>query len=59
MSRGPGQLCRGEASTYLVRVRDLYRRLGEQETWQTFIADLRGQNSRLRALKDELNKAGL
>ena len=34
-------------------------RLGESETWQTFIANLRDQNRRLPALQDELNKAGL
>jgi hypothetical protein len=56
-ARGRGNYA--EATTYLVRVRNLYRRLGEQETWQAFIADLREQNRRLRALKDELNKAGL
>jgi uncharacterized Zn finger protein len=47
------------AASYLVRVRDLYHRLGEQATWTTFIAKLRVQHRRLRALKDELQKAGL
>jgi uncharacterized Zn finger protein len=47
------------ATTHLVRVRDLYHRLSEPETWHTLIADLREENRRLRAPKDELNKAGL
>jgi hypothetical protein len=47
------------AAEHLVRVRALYRRLGEAETWERFIADLREQNRRLPALQDELNKAGL
>jgi len=56
-ARGRGNYA--EAAQYLVRVRDLYHCLGEPGTWQTLIADLREQNRRLRALKDELNKAGL
>jgi uncharacterized Zn finger protein len=56
-ARGRGNYA--EAATYLVRVRDLYHRLGEPETWQTLIADLREQNRQLPALQDELNKAGL
>ena len=56
-ARGRGNYA--EAAKYLRRVRDLYQRLGEPETWQILIADLREQNRRLRALKDELNKAGL
>jgi len=56
-ARGRGNYA--EAAKYLCRVRDLYHRLDEPKTWETFIADLREQNRRLRALKDELNKAGL
>jgi len=56
-ARGRGNYA--EAAKYLSRVRDLYHRLGESEAWEAFIADLREQNRRLRALKDELNKAGL
>ena len=47
------------AAEYLVRVRALYQRLGEEEYWQLFIADLRDQHRRLRALWEELNRAGL
>jgi uncharacterized Zn finger protein len=47
------------AASYLVRVRDLYHRLGESRAWKIYIAELRDRNRRLRALKDELSKAGL
>jgi len=40
-------------------VRDLYHRLGEPDTWQQLIADLRERNRRLRVLKEELENAGL
>jgi len=56
-ARGRGNYA--EAARYLVRVRDLYHRLGEEETWHTLIAGLREQNRQLRALQDELNKVGL
>ncbi len=47
------------AANYLARVRKLYQRLGEDKTWQALIADIRQQNSSLRALKEELGKVGL
>ncbi len=47
------------AAAYLSRVRGLYQRLGEDKTWRALIADIRQQNSNLRALKEELGKAGL
>jgi len=47
------------AAAYLVRVRDLYHRLGEPDTWQQLIAELRERHRRLRALKEELHNAGL
>jgi uncharacterized Zn finger protein len=56
-ARGRGNYA--AAARHLIRVRDLYRRLGEAATWETLIADLREQNRRLPALRDELNKAGL
>ena len=56
-ARGRGNYA--EAAQHLARVRDLYRRLGERGTWQAFVANLREENRRLRALKDELSKAGL
>ncbi|HWE62477.1 MAG TPA: SWIM zinc finger family protein [Chloroflexota bacterium] len=47
------------ASTLLAKVRDLYARLGDQEEWTHAIAALREKNRALRALKDELARAGL
>jgi uncharacterized Zn finger protein len=47
------------AAAHLIRVRDLYRRLEEETAWEALITGLREKNPRLRALKDELNKAGL
>jgi hypothetical protein len=40
-------------------VRDLHHRLGEPEAWETLIANLREENRRLWAFKEELHKAGL
>jgi hypothetical protein len=47
------------ACTYLAKARALYQQLGESETWTSYIATLREQNRNLRALKEELTKAGL
>jgi hypothetical protein len=47
------------ASTYLKKVRDLYRRLGEAPTWDRLITDIRESNRRLRALQEELDRAKL
>ncbi len=47
------------AAGYLARVRDLFARLGEGETWRGFIAELRTRERRLRALQEELDRAGL
>jgi catechol 2,3-dioxygenase-like lactoylglutathione lyase family enzyme len=47
------------ACTHLVKVRALYEKLGEGETWTSYITALREQNRNLRALKEELAKAGL
>jgi uncharacterized Zn finger protein len=55
--RGRGNYA--EAAIHLTRVRDLYRRLGEEAAWEALITGLREENPRLRALKDELKKAGL
>jgi uncharacterized Zn finger protein len=56
-ARGRGNYT--EAAAYLVRVRELYHRLGEPATWATLIAGLKEQNRRLHALQEELNRAGL
>jgi uncharacterized Zn finger protein len=47
------------AAAHLIRVRDLYRRLGEETAWEALISGVREKNPRLRALKDELNRSGL
>ena len=57
-----GQRGRGsyqQACQYLLRVRDLYKRLGEDEKWISYLTNLREKNRMLRALKEELQKAGL
>jgi catechol 2,3-dioxygenase-like lactoylglutathione lyase family enzyme len=47
------------ACTYLVKVRALYEKLGEDEVWTSYVTALREQNRNLRALKEELANAGL
>jgi uncharacterized Zn finger protein len=47
------------ASAHLRTVRDLYLRLGEEPQWTRFIAGLREQHRALRALREELLRAGL
>jgi GNAT superfamily N-acetyltransferase len=47
------------AAKYLCRIRDLYQRLGELETWKTLYDDLRTRHRRLQAFQDELKKTGL
>lgn len=47
------------ACKHLVKVHDLYERLGEGEAWTRYIATLREQNRSLRALKEELAAAKL
>jgi catechol 2,3-dioxygenase-like lactoylglutathione lyase family enzyme len=47
------------ACTYLVKVRALYKKLGEDEAWTSYVTALREQNRNLRALKEELANAGL
>lgn len=48
-----------EACPFLVKMRGLYQELGENEAWTSYITTLRERNRNLRALKDELAKAGL
>jgi uncharacterized Zn finger protein len=47
------------AAELLLRVRDLYERLGEESTWQRYITRLREAHTRFWALKEELDRAGL
>jgi uncharacterized Zn finger protein len=48
-----------QAAGYLRPVREAYLRLGEPQTWQALIANLREQHRNLPALRDELTRAGL
>jgi uncharacterized Zn finger protein len=48
-----------QAAQYLLRVRELFNKLGESEQWTTYITSLRDKNRPLRALKEELLAAGL
>jgi uncharacterized Zn finger protein len=48
-----------EASNYLVKVRALYEKLGENGEWESYITALREKNRNLRALKEELANKGL
>ncbi len=47
------------AAEMLATVRDLYRQTGNEAVWQKLIADIRAEFPKLRALQDELKKAGL
>jgi uncharacterized Zn finger protein len=48
-----------EACKFLKKVRDLYRRLGEEAEWTRYIGRLREQHRSLRALQEELTRARL
>lgn len=47
------------AASYLVRVKALYLKRGQQAEWKEFITELRAKHRTLRALQEELGKAGL
>jgi uncharacterized Zn finger protein len=44
---------------HLLRVRELHGQLGLEAAWETYLNRLREENRRLRALKEELHRAGL
>ena len=48
-----------QAAVYLRSVRDLHTRLGAQEGWTHIIETVRNENRSLRALQEELKRAGL
>jgi uncharacterized Zn finger protein len=48
-----------QAAGYLKSVCGAYLRLGESQTWERLIADLREQHRNLPALREELDRAGL
>ena len=47
------------ASEHLRKVRDLMRRVGEGDAWAGYIAELREKYRSLRALREEMDQAGL
>lgn len=47
------------ACQYLVTIRRLFEKLGLTSQWTTYLSNLRTQNNKLPALKDEMAKAGL
>src|SRR6266487_2655564 len=48
-----------QATDFLMRVRLLYQKQGQEPEWDAFIAHLRSSNKSLRALKEELDKRDL
>jgi uncharacterized Zn finger protein len=56
---GRGRSNYAEAAGYLVRVKKLYQRVSEVDTWQQYIQAIRDQKPRLPALLDELKQAVL
>jgi len=48
-----------QAATYVSRIRQLSQKQGREAEWHTFLANLRNSNKSLRALQEELDKAGL
>ncbi len=47
------------ACSYLMRVRELYERLDKHDIWMSYVTNLRDKNRSLRALKEEMQEAGL
>jgi uncharacterized Zn finger protein len=56
---GRGRENYAEAARLLVTMRDMYMNLGERETWEGCLQDLRNRYKTLRALKDEMGQAGI
>lgn len=48
-----------EASKYLVRVRALYQKLGEDAVWTQYLTKLKEETKAMRAFKEEMAKANL
>jgi uncharacterized Zn finger protein len=48
-----------QAAVHLATVRALYEQLGDEPSWRALIAGIRDEFRTLRALQDELSKAGL
>ena len=45
-----------QAIGYMIRVRMLYQKQGQETEWDAYITNLRNSNKSLRALKEELDK---
>ena len=48
-----------QAIGYMIRVRMLYQKQGQETEWDAYITNLRNSNKSLRALKEELDKRDL
>jgi hypothetical protein len=48
-----------QAIGYMMRIRILYQKQGQEPEWQAFMINLRNSNKSLRALKEELDKRSL
>jgi hypothetical protein len=48
-----------QATGYMLRIRMLYQKQGQEAQWTAYINNLRNSNRSLRALKEELQKSGL
>lgn len=48
-----------DACKYLMRVRALYRKLGEDAAWTQYLQKLQGETKAMRAFKEEMAKAKL
>ncbi len=48
-----------EACKYLVRVRTLYQKLGEEAVWEQYLRKLKEETKAMRAFKEEMAKARL
>lgn len=48
-----------EACKYLLRVRSLYQKLGEDEVWQHYLTKLKEETKAMRAFKEEMARAKL
>jgi uncharacterized Zn finger protein len=48
-----------QAIGYMMRIRMLYQKQGQEPEWQAYITNLRNSNKSLRALKEELDKRAM
>ena len=48
-----------QAIGYMMRIRVLYRKQGQESEWHAYISSLRNENKGLRALREELDKRDL